>query len=417
MKQKIWVVLTAFVLLVAVGCSTSASNEDVIEEEKAISVSVDSIKKTNIEKVRSVIGQAKPTKEVNVIPKLPGKVSEVYVSLGEQVTEGQTLFTIDDTEIKLQLAQAEAAVNVAKTNVTRSEGGALELQMSQLESAFKSTEINLNDAEKLYEDIKILYENGMASKQDLDRTKTGYELAKEQYETAKTALELTESRINKENTETALAQLKQAEAACKLAKSQLENTIVTSPADGYISTLSVNAGEITSGAAPAATIVDISTIIVEVNIVENMVNKVKLNDKYPIYIESVQNEPFLGEVISISPNVDPMTQSYRTRIEVPNEGKSIKGGMSAKVEIAVEAKENIMSVPIESVISDAGKSFIYVIEGDKALKKEVLVGISSEEMIEVSGNIKEGDKVVVKGQNFLSDNSKVIVTANDKETE
>ena len=237
MKQRILAVLAAFTLLMAVGCSSSASNEDKIEEEKSTSVSVDYVKRTNIEETQTVVGQAKPIKEVNVIPKLPGKVLEVYVSLGEEVTEGQTLFTIDDKEIKLQLAQAEAAVNVAKANVKRAEGGAIELQMTQLESAFKSAEINLNDAQKMYDDVKILHENGMASKQDLDRAKSGYELAKEQYETAKTALELTDSRINKENTETALAQLKQAEAAYNLAKTQLENTVVTSPADGYISVI------------------------------------------------------------------------------------------------------------------------------------------------------------------------------------
>lgn len=409
MKHRILMVLVTFVLLIAAGCSTSASNEDVVEEEKAISVSVDYVKNTNIQKTQAVVGQAKPVKEVNVIPKLPGKVSKVYVSLGEEVKEGQTLFTIDDKEIKLQLAQAEAAVNVAKANVKRTEGGAIELQVTQLESAFKSAEINLNDAQKMYDDVKILYENGMASKQDLDRAKSGYELAKEQYETAKTALELTESRINKENAETAIAQLKQAEASYNLAKTQLENTIVTSPADGYISSLNVNEGEITSGAVPAATIVDISTVIVEVNIVENIVNKIKVGDEYPVYIESVKKEPFLGKVISISPNVDPMTQSYRTRIEVPNEGKSIKGGMSAKVEISVETKENVMAVPIDSVISEGGKNYVFVVEGERAVKKEVSTGISNEEFIEVTGDIKEGDRIVVKGQNFLNDNSKVIV--------
>ncbi|AUG57122.1 MAG TPA: efflux RND transporter periplasmic adaptor subunit [Ruminiclostridium sp.] len=409
MKRRILAVLATFALLITAGCSTSASNEDAIEEERAITVSVDYIKKTDIEKTQTVTGQAKPIKEVNVIPKLPGKVSEVYVSLGDEVKEGQTLFTIDDKEIKLQLAQAEAAVNVAKANVKRAEGGALELQMTQLESAFKSAEINLNDAQKMYDDVKILYENGMASKQDLDRAKSGYELAKEQFETAKSALELTESRINKENIETAQAQLKQAKASYNLAKTQLENTVVTSPADGYISSLNVNEGEITSGAVPAATIVDISTVVVEVNIVENIVNKIKVGDEYPVYIESVKKEPFLGKVISISPNVDPMTQSYRTRIEVPNEDGAIKGGMSAKVEIAVEAKENILAVPVECVVSEGGKSYIYVVEEDRAVKKEVTTGISNEEFIEISGDIKEGSQVVVKGQNFLSDNSKVIV--------
>ena len=94
MKRRILAVLATFALLITAGCSTSASNEDAIEEERAITVSVDYIKKTDIEKTQTVTGQAKPIKEVNVIPKLPGKVSEVYVSLGDEVKEGQTLLQL-----------------------------------------------------------------------------------------------------------------------------------------------------------------------------------------------------------------------------------------------------------------------------------------------------------------------------------
>ena len=72
---------------------------------------------------------------------------------------------------------------------------------------------------------------------------------------------------------------------------------------------------------------------------ENIVNKIRVDDEYPGLYRICTKGAFLGKVISISPNVDPMTQSYRTRIEVPNEGKSIKGGMSAKVEIAVEQRK------------------------------------------------------------------------------
>ncbi|MDQ2085680.1 efflux RND transporter periplasmic adaptor subunit [Herbivorax sp. ANBcel31] len=417
MKEKILVLLTAFILLMAVGCSTSASNDDENNEERPVSVGVDVVKRADIERVQTIVGQAKPLKEINVVPKQPGKVSELYVSLGEQVEKGQTLFKIDDKEIRLQLAQSEASVNVARSNLNMAQGGSLELQMAQLESSLKSAEINLNDAKKAYDDARILYENGMASKQDFERAETGYELAKEQYESAKTAFEVTEARINKENTETAVAQLRQAEAAYDLAKTQLENTVVTSPANGYISALNVSEGEMASNASPSATVVDISTIIVDVNVGENIVNSIKTGDEYLVYIKSVQKEPFLGEVVSVSPNVDQMTQSYLTKIEVPNENKFIKGGMSAEVEIAFESKENVMTVPVESIINESGKSFVYVIDEDRAVRSEVSTGISSDKLIEISGDIKEGDRVIIKGQNFLSDNSRVIVTGNDQETE
>ncbi|TYQ16001.1 UNVERIFIED_CONTAM: RND family efflux transporter MFP subunit [Acetivibrio alkalicellulosi] len=416
MKKSILLLLMAGIIIIAAGCSSTASTSE-SNEERAISVSVSNVQKNSLEKTQNITGQAKPSKEINVIAQLPGKVSQVNVRLGDQVNKGQVIFTIDDKDIRLQLAQAEAALNVARVNVQRAEGGALELQMAQLESSLKSAEINLNDAQKMYEDTKTLYENGMVSKQNLDGVQTRYELAKEQFQTARTAKELTEARINKENLEASRAQLRQAEAAYNVAKSQLENTIVTSPVDGYISMLNVNAGELVSSAMPAATVVEISEIFVDINVVENIVNQLKVGDKYNVYIRSVQQEPFIGEIMSVSPNADPRTQSYLTRLKVSNENKLIKGGMAAQVEIVTYATDEVLTVPIESVVNQNGRNYIYIVEEDKALRKEVTTGASNDSLMEIMGDVKDGDRVVVRGQNFLKDNSKVTVIESQQEME
>jgi|LSQX01.2.fsa_nt_gb multidrug efflux pump subunit AcrA (membrane-fusion protein) len=405
--RRVAVILVATVLLIATGCSTNA--EKVNDAEKAISVSVTDVQRTSIQKVQTVTGKVKPVKDINIVPKLPGTVSKVSVSLGDEVKEGQTLFTIDDKDIKLQVSQAEAALSAAKANLERTKGGSLELQQAQLDSAFKTAEINFNDAKKAYEDTKVLYDNGSVSKQNLDSLESMFKMAQEQYNTAKKAKELTEVKINKESLLAAEAQVKQAQAAYDLAASQLGNTVVKSPVDGIVSVFNAKEGEIISNAMPAASVVDISSIIIDVNVMENTVNKLKVGDSYDILINAVRTEPFEGKVLSISPNADARTQAYLVRIEAANPHKEIKGGMIAEVKMITEAKDNVIAVPLECVVNEGGRKVVYLSEGDMAVIKDVELGMQGEKYVEVIGDIKEGDRVIVKGQNFVKDQSKITV--------
>ena len=413
--RRVAVILVATVLLIATGCSTNA--EKVNDAEKAISVSVTDVQRTSIQKVQTVTGKVKPVKDINIVPKLPGTVSKVSVSLGDEVKEGQTLFTIDDKDIKLQVSQAEAALSAAKANLERTKGGSLELQQAQLDSAFKTAEINFNDAKKAYEDTKVLYDNGSVSKQNLDSLESMFKMAQEQYNTAKKAKELTEVKINKESLLAAEAQVKQAQAAYDMAASQLGNTVVNGVYvaciifgdDGIVSVFNAKEGEIISNAMPAASVVDISSIIIDVNVMENTVNKLKVGDSYDILINAVRTEPFEGKVLSISPNADARTQAYLVRIEAANPHKEIKGGMIAEVKMITEAKDNVIAVPLECVVNEGGRKVVYLSEGDMAVIKDVELGMQGEKYVEVIGDIKEGDRVIVKGQNFVKDQSKITV--------
>lgn len=408
MKIKLTALMMGLLLLIS-GCSTSKSIEEEKEEELFVSVSVASIQKTRIERAQALTGKASPDKNINVVPNMPGKVKELYVKIGDNVNKGQTLFTIDDKDIRLQLNQAQTALNIAKLNVERSSGGSQELQLAQLESAVKTAEINLNDAKTMYEDTKVLYEGGMTSKQNMDAAQTRYKVAQEQYNQAKKSKEVTESKITKENQSAAKAQLEQARASYELANSQLKNTVVTSPIDGIIVTLNAEEGTMVSSAMAAATIVDISTINVDVNVLEDIVNKIKVGDSHDIFIKTVRDEPFNGEVISISPSADARTQTYPVKIKIPNPDGLIKGGMIAELKFVTEYADDVIAVPIEAVVDEGGKKYVYTVLNERAIANEVTLGMMSEKLVEIKGQINEGDMVIVKGQNFVKNQTKVKV--------
>lgn len=395
-------------LTLLTGCSDNTNTAEV-PEVQAVAVSVTEIQKTSIENLRTIVGKTQPVQEVSVFAKMPGTVTQVNAEVGQLVGKGDLLFTIEDEDIRLQVQQAQAGLNSARANLARVNGGSVELQLAQLKASLLQAELMFKDAQTALDSAKILYDAGAVSKFELDSTETRFMTAQAQYETARKAVELTESTINKENTAIASAQVQQAQASYDLAKNQLENARVTAPISGIISVRNATKGELISGAVPAFTLVDLSTVVVEISVMQELVNTVTLGKTVELQIEAAGAGPYSGKVTAISPSADPRTQAYLIKIEVANAGGMIKGGMLATVNLTTDARAEALVVPMDAVLDDNGKSIVFVAEDDMASRREVTTGLSNGEFVEVSGEIAEGDKVIIKGQNYLQDNSKITV--------
>jgi RND family efflux transporter MFP subunit len=395
-------------LTLLTGCSDNTNTAEV-PEVQAVAVSVTEIQKTSIENLRTIVGKTQPVQEVSVFAKMPGTVTQVNAEVGQLVSKGDLLFAIEDEDIRLQVQQAQAGLNSARANLARASGGSVELQLAQLKSSLLQAELMFKDAKTALDSAKILYDAGAVSKFELDSAETRFMTAQAQYETAKKAVELTESTINKENTAIASAQVQQAQASYDLAKNQLENARVTAPISGIISVRNATKGEIISGAVPAFTLVDLSTVVVEISVMQELVNTVTLGKTVELQIEAAGAGSYSGKVTAISPSADPRTQAYLIKIEVANAGGMIKGGMLATVNLTTDARAEALVVPMDAVLDDNGKNIVFVAEDDMASRREVTTGLSNGEFVEVSGEISEGEKVIIKGQNYLQDKSKITV--------
>lgn len=391
------------------GCSDNANNAEA-PEVQAVAVSVTEIQKTSIENLRTIVGKTQPVQEVSVFAKMPGTVTKVNAEVGQKVSKGDLLFSVEDEDIRLQVQQAQAGLNSARANLARTSGGSVELQLAQLKSSLVQAELMFQDAETALESSKILYDAGAVSKFELDSAETRFMTAQAQYQTAKKAVELTESTINKENTAVASAQVQQAQASYELAKNQLDNANVTAPISGIISVRNATRGELITGGVPAFTIVDLSTVIIEISVMQELVNTVTIGEAVELVIEAAGKlDPYTGTVTAISPSADPRTQAYLIKIEVSNSDGMIKGGMIATVNLTTDTRAEALVVPMDAVLDDNGKSIVFVIEGDMAVRREVTTGLSNGEFVEISGEISEGEKVVVKGQNYIQDKTKITV--------
>jgi RND family efflux transporter MFP subunit len=114
----------------------------------------------------------------------------------------------------------------------------------------------------------------------------------------------------------------------------------------------------------------------------------------------------VGKVILISSTVDPDTRTVKVRTEVANRDGRLKPDMFANVEIVTAAHRTAVSVPLAAVLDEDGKSVVFVADGSEYKKKEVTLGLKSDDRVEIVSGLRAGEKVVVKGNYLLMEQSK-----------
>jgi multidrug efflux pump subunit AcrA (membrane-fusion protein) len=396
-----------FSIAVLSGCSSSGVSKE--EEVRAIPVIAQKVARGDIKNFNSIVGQVKPFSEVSVLPKTPGTVKEIFAVVGDVVKKGDVLFTLDNKDVLLQLAQAEAGLSIAMANLERTRGGSVELQLSQLQSSLRIAELAYRDAKNLYDETLKLYQTSGVPRETYEMAQTRYLSALEQYEGAKKALEVTQNRINQENIGAATAQVNQARASYDMARNMLDNMKVISPIDGVVSVRNIEVGSLASVALPALIVVDISRVYVDIQVLEDVYTKISLGDIFEVRIDSVSAVPFKGQVDNVSPSADSRSNTFLVRLILDNPQSLLKGGMLAEVDVVTNTRTNVLKIPIDSVLDDGNEKVVFIVDADQGLRKVVTLGIFDDAMVEVLGDIKENEWVIVKGQNLLRDGDKVVL--------
>ena len=340
--------------------------------------------------------------------------------------------------------QAQAGYNNAVAAYNSTVNGSSEQTKVQLSSALNSAQIAFNDAQTAYEQQKVLYENGAISKSEYDRAVTGYENAKLALETAQKNYDLTlgvlleESKIQAQSgvesakaaMESASTQIESAKAALKTARigidsanisvetaqialksaqTSLNDTVVHAPISGYIARRSANKGQMVAQGVEIFAIKSTSTIDAKINVTESIITYVSIGTKAIVSVKAAGVSNIEGSVTSVSPVKDSSTGLYTVCIAIENENGLLKDGMFASITLTIEDSVDALIIPAESVLEDSdGVKYVYVTNGDTAERRDIDPGIVTDEYTEVLRGIKEGDKIVVSGKEYLSEKNNKI---------
>ena len=359
MKKKLLIAL-AMCMALGTGCGKEAAEE----EKKLRSVEITTVGKSDISSEFAYTGKAAASKEVSVVPTIPGKVTDFNYDVGDKVKEGAVLFTVDSIDLQNNMRALEASYNVAA--------------------------LARDNAKNTYENNKLLFDEGIIAKAEYDQIKYGYDAAE--------------------------AQLTSLQVQMDTLKKSISDCAVKSPMTGVIATRGIERGGFASQAMPSYTVMDLTTIKVEVGVSEQVVNNIKVGDEVSVLMTAVSEEPLTGVVATVAPAVG-QTGTYTVKVELDNTDGLIKAGMMAEVSFTAEKSEDTIVLPRNAVITKDDETYVYLVEDGTAKKVIVEVGIEAGETIEITKGLKNGDAVVTKGQTYISDGEAVNVVNAEPETE
>jgi HlyD family secretion protein len=377
-KKKIIIIsLIAVVLIILVALVIMGSNRVPV-----ITVQTEKIQKRTITQIVTSTGKIQPEIQVKINAEVSGEIIELPVREGQQVKKGQLLVRIKPDAYQAQYESAQAALQMANAS--------------------------LRKAEAEYKRAVELFAKKLISDSEMEIANANYLSAKATYD--------------------------QANASLKQAHDTFSKTIIKSPMSGVISQLISELGERVSGSSfmqgtEIMTVADLSTMEARVDVGENDIVLVSKGDTAKIEVDSYPDQKFVGTVSQIANTAKSTglgTQDQVTNFEVririsPPEGVQFRPGMSMSADIETETRENVLTVPIQSVTVrtpkkekdekpqegeaqlDNGKKkkdedkleeVIFVVKDGTAKTAVVKRGISDDAYVEVKGDGLEGQEVV-----------------------
>ncbi len=402
MKRTICLIISTVMLFSLFGCGKDKATLN--EEALAVNVTVEKAKLETIENTVTYMGEITASEYTSISSKVSANAKEIYKDLGDYVEAGEALAKLDDTDYRLSYNQAKAAYNQAKANYNSITNGTAQQTTVQLDSALNAAKIEYNDAKTNYDNQKILYDNGAISKMTLDAAEKRLENAQLNLNTAQTNYNVGTTVILKENAETAYAALESARVGLEVAENSLSNTIIRAPISGYISSKNISKGQMVSPGVEVFSIKATDSVNAEIKVTESVIGSVKLGAKAVVKVKSADSEEIEGTVTTVSPTKDNKTGMYAVKVAIDNSDGIINDGMFAEITLTLSEAVDSLVIPSDSVLEDEnGDKYVYIVENDVAKRVDIKTGIISDKYTEAVSGIKKGDKVVVSGKEYLSE--------------
>jgi len=354
MKKFVWIIIVVVIIVVVVVSVTGKKKTTQQKGDEKTPTAVAKIDDISI--VLDEVGEIRPVKEVSVKSKLSGRISKMFVEEGEPIHVGDII-----AEIEPDMAQAQT--------------------LSRIKSTLKTTEINLENAQKDYESSKELDDKNLISDEEWRDAQNALKLAQISYDSALEQYKLVEEIGITET-----------------------NMKVTAPVSGMIINKNVEEGEMVvssesySGGTVLITIADLSQMIILTDINEVDIGKISLGRDAKITIDAFPDKKYSGKIIHISPMAAIASNNIRTfqvKVSIEENLKDLRPGMSANVTIIGKTRNEVITIPIQAIFQDDdGNDVVYIVKSDTLITASIVkTGINDLQKVEIVEGVAEGDTI------------------------
>jgi RND family efflux transporter MFP subunit len=306
-------------------------------------------------------GRVAGQKEAALRAEIAGTVRQLAKRRGDRVRAGEAILSYDTEELKERVGVADAAVKLARAQVSQAD---------------ESAAVAATNAQR----AKRLSDSGSLPTAEKDTLEGQWLVAQRAADAAR-------------------AGLTQAIANLEVARTALSKAVVRAPFDATVLTTSVEEGEATVPGAPLVTIADVSQLHVDAEIDESDLGRLSLGMPADVMLDAFPGERIRGKLREIAPSVTHDARGGRSvavEVLLPTDPR-LRVGMSADVDVIATTHEDALFVPPNAVVGRGAERAVFVVDHGAARRRVIDAGVSTWEAVEVKGGLAEGDEVVAMG--------------------
>jgi RND family efflux transporter MFP subunit len=328
-------------------------------------------------------GYVTPRRRATIAAKITGRVNEIFAEEGMRVETGQVLARLDDADALARLISAKADRDATAATLT-------------------DLRVNLANAERDRRRMEELWREGAIGEQALDQ--------------ARTTVDSLRARIG-----LAEEQVRAAEARIRVAQQDVDNTIIRAPFDGIVVSKDAQRGEVVSPISAGggftrtgiATVVDMSSLEIEVDVNESYIARVKPGQPVTAVLDAYPDWQILAKVRTVIPSADRQKATVKVRVAFDRLDPRILPDMGVKVTFLGDepSTQGIgpagVLVPQAAVREEGGSAVVFVYRDGQVERRAVRLGQARGNDQEIIAGLSGGEQVVVKGLDGLRDGQRV----------
>ncbi|MEH2036134.1 efflux RND transporter periplasmic adaptor subunit [Nostoc sp.] len=404
-------------------------------------------------------GKVVPVQSVNISPKNPGVLSQLYVEQGDRIQQGQILARMDSAGIEAQrsqyranlaqsqaqlaqalagsrpqeIAQARARLAQSQAQLAAAKAGNRPQEIAQSQSQVDAAQARVNYTSEQVKRYEYLYKEGAEKKQLLDQAISDDKSARANLEEAKKRFSLVQSGTRSEEIDQRQAAVNEARAALVLLEDgtrseeivqrqaavasaeaqlkgvqvQLEDTIIRAPLSGIVTQKYAEPGAFvtpttsasTSASATSSSIVAVARgLEILAQVPEADLGRIKQGQQVEIVADAYPDQVFKGHVRLIAPEavVEQGVTSFQVRVALDTGIDKLRSGLNVDLTFLGDRVNNALVLPTVSIVTEKGKTGVLVPDAkNKPQFREVTVGAQIQNQTQILGGVKEGDRIFV----------------------
>ena len=402
-----WLIGLAAAGMLLIGTATTYTMVNRLNDKEDITQLTVGVQAKDITVRITASGKVQPIQDVNISPKNPGLLTQLYVEQGDKVKAGQIIARMDSADIQAQLDQALADLKQAQAKLAEARAGNRPQEIAKAQAQVDSAQAKAVYTNQQVKRYQYLYQEGAEKKQLLDQAISDDSAALAALREAQKQLSLMQSGTRAEEIAQSEASVKSAEAKLTAAQVKLQDTIIRAPFSGVVTQKYANIGafvtpttsaSVSASATSSSIIALASGLEVLAQVPEIDIGRIKQGQQVEIVADAYPDQVFKGHVRLIAPEAvkDEGVTLFQVRVAIDTGLDKLRSGLNVNLTFLGDQVRNALLVPTVAVVTEKGNTGVLIPDAqNKPLFHSVTIGSQIKDQTQILEGLKQGDRVFI----------------------